>query len=223
MELTDTNCGYCNQEFKFIINTDFLFEREFKNMTVKSCGCSHKSFWLLSDSNPQEEVFLGLGNPTYYKCKTIYNESIMSFRGDYRFLSNFHGVHITWKCKGYPLRQIFPDAESIYVFEKTSSETLKKVCLNHRISPGKKKSLGRISPVVDNWDEKKQDVMAKIIDAKFDEPIMKMRLLATGNKTIIEGNTWNDEFWGININTGTGENILGKILMDKRKRLFNGE
>ena len=34
---------------------------------------------------------------------------------------------------------------------------------------------------------------------------------------LIEGNTWHDTFWGVDLKTGEGENHLGKILMALRK------
>ena len=42
-------------------------------------------------------------------------------------------------------------------------------------------------------------------------------LLSTGNAELIEGNWWNDTFWGIC--RGKGENHLGKILMNIRNQL----
>ena len=44
-----------------------------------------------------------------------------------------------------------------------------------------------------------------------------LRLLATGDAELIEGNTWGDRYWGI-VN-GAGENRLGTLLMDRRAEL----
>ena len=41
----------------------------------------------------------------------------------------------------------------------------------------------------------------------------------TGNSTLIEGNWWNDRFWGVDSKTGIGENHLGKLLMELRAEL----
>jgi hypothetical protein len=46
---------------------------------------------------------------------------------------------------------------------------------------------------------------------------LKQLLLATGDKELIEGNTWGDTFWGVC--NGIGQNHLGKILMAKRTEL----
>ena len=37
--------------------------------------------------------------------------------------------------------------------------------------------------------------------------------------TLEEGNRWHDTFWGIDQNTGKGENHLGKILMKVRDEI----
>jgi predicted NAD-dependent protein-ADP-ribosyltransferase YbiA (DUF1768 family) len=52
-----------------------------------------------------------------------------------------------------------------------------------------------------------------VVKIKFSEPGLGAKLLATGDAELIEGNTWNDVWWGVNEKTGKGENWLGKILM----------
>lgn len=47
------------------------------------------------------------------------------------------------------------------------------------------------------------------------------KMMETGDMPIIEGNTWKDTFWGIDIHTGQGENNLGRILMEVRKELLS--
>lgn len=44
-------------------------------------------------------------------------------------------------------------------------------------------------------------------------------LLATGSEELIQGNTWNDTFWGVNHQHPKGLNHLGRILMDVRSQL----
>ncbi len=43
------------------------------------------------------------------------------------------------------------------------------------------------------------------------------KLLNTEELLLIEGNTWKDTFWGMDMNSGEGENYLGKILMNVRE------
>jgi hypothetical protein len=60
-------------------------------------------------------------------------------------------------------------------------------------------------------------ISADILAAKFKEPWLRDQLIATGDAELIEGNTWNDTFWGVC--NGKGSNFLGKALMDIRKKL----
>lgn len=44
-------------------------------------------------------------------------------------------------------------------------------------------------------------------------------LLATKDRLLIEGNDWNDTFWGVDLKSGTGANWLGFLLMARRAQL----
>ncbi len=46
---------------------------------------------------------------------------------------------------------------------------------------------------------------------------LREKLLATGDRKLVEGNTWGDTFWGVC--RGNGKNHLGKILMKIRAEL----
>ena len=60
--------------------------------------------------------------------------------------------------------------------------------------------------------------MFDLVLEKFKQnPELKQKLLETGNQELIEGNTWNDTFWGVC--NGQGQNWLGKILMLARSEL----
>ena len=62
--------------------------------------------------------------------------------------------------------------------------------------------------------------MEEIVRAKFTQnPKLGEQLLSTGNADLIEGNTWNDRYWGVDVRSGAGENHLGKILMKVRSEL----
>ena len=59
--------------------------------------------------------------------------------------------------------------------------------------------------------------MYDVVKAKFSIKHLKEMLLATGNEELIEGNLWNDTYWGVC--NGKGQNKLGKILMRVREEL----
>lgn len=53
--------------------------------------------------------------------------------------------------------------------------------------------------------------------AKFSQnPELMELLIATDNALLVEGNKWNDRYWGVDVRTGVGRNHLGKILMKIR-------
>jgi len=58
---------------------------------------------------------------------------------------------------------------------------------------------------------------------KFSQPEYQEFLLSTKNKILMEGNTWNDTYWGVNLETGEGNNFLGRILMEIRDTLKNSK
>ena len=60
--------------------------------------------------------------------------------------------------------------------------------------------------------------MRQILAKKF-TPTNELgqRLIATGDAELIEGNTWGDTIWGVC--DGKGDNMLGKILMERRAHL----
>jgi hypothetical protein len=53
--------------------------------------------------------------------------------------------------------------------------------------------------------------MRECLSQKFADPTLRARLLETGDRDLIEENTWNDRFWGVC--RGHGGNHLGKLLM----------
>jgi predicted NAD-dependent protein-ADP-ribosyltransferase YbiA (DUF1768 family) len=74
--------------------------------------------------------------------------------------------------------------------------------------------------VIKNWDNLKIRVMADLLWQKFQNKNLQKMLLDTGDKYLIEGNTWNDVFWGVC--DGQGQNVLGVAVMTIRKILKCG-
>jgi len=80
----------------------------------------------------------------------------------------------------------------------------------------------RQRPLRDDWEQAKDDVMRRVVLAKFTQNAeIRAILLATGDEEIIE-NTTRDYYWGCGTK-GTGQNMLGRILMEVRERLRAGE
>jgi predicted NAD-dependent protein-ADP-ribosyltransferase YbiA (DUF1768 family) len=74
--------------------------------------------------------------------------------------------------------------------------------------------MGRSVKLRPDWESIKLDVMETAVRIKFTDPELAAKLIATGDEELIEGNWWNDTFWGVC--NGVGENHLGKILMKVR-------
>jgi ribA/ribD-fused uncharacterized protein len=69
-----------------------------------------------------------------------------------------------------------------------------------------------------DWESVKIDIMRQAVLAKFTQhEQLRELLLSTGEATIVE-HTANDRYWGDG-GDGTGQNMLGQILMDIREHL----
>lgn len=145
---------------------------------------------------------------------------ITSFSGSNRFLSNF-------SISPIPLKQLnwfLGDNDIIVNTVEHAYQAMKGNTLNDQLliatcaAPGKAKRLGRKIAMRDNWDNIKLDVMRQCLLIKFSDKDLLNLLLATTNSILIEGNTWGDRFWGAELvnNVWTGENNLGKLLMQIR-------
>ena len=137
--------------------------------------------------------------------------AIKEFRGEFAFLSSFFPSIILDGGRA------FPTAEHAFQVEKTLDPVWRNR-IQFAGTPGQAKRLGRRAPLRPDWDTIKLAHMARIIRLKFTQhPVLAARLLQTGEEELIEGNTWNDRFWGIC--NGVGENHLGQLLMQLRTEL----
>lgn len=140
------------------------------------------------------------------------DEPIREFSGPHRFLSNF------WSCPVMYEGVMYQNAEAAFQAAK---------CLDPRdrqlfttMNPSLAKKTGRHVPLRPGWDDMRLQVMRDIVTDKFTRnPELAAKLKNTGHAQLIEGNTWNDRFWGVDLHTGIGENHLGQILMDIRATL----
>lgn len=76
----------------------------------------------------------------------------------------------------------------------------------------------RQRPLRKDWETVKIDVMRDALRAKFTQhKDLQKILLATGDAILVE-HTKNDSFWGDG-GDGSGQNMLGKLLMELREEL----
>ena len=135
-------------------------------------------------------------------------ETVRGFFDEYRFLSNFFPCEIEYKGL------IFKSSEALYMAHKSGDDAdLPKFA--EITKAGDAKRVGRTVTLQPNWDQIKFGVMENVLRLKFDQnPKLKEKLLATGDKELVEFNTWGDKIWGVC--DGVGENHLGKLLMKLR-------
>jgi ribA/ribD-fused uncharacterized protein len=143
-------------------------------------------------------------------------KTINGFLGEYRFLSNF------WPCYVMYEEMVFPTAEHAYQAAKVADHEV-KIKIKNCPTPAEAKDFfetHKISPDPGWTIEKKLVIMEELLVIKFcgKEPLLTRALLDTGDADLVEGNTWNDTFWGVC--NGSGENHLGRLLIKVRGDLF---
>ena len=137
---------------------------------------------------------------------------VPSFQNEYRFLSNFWDAPVTYQGLTYQNNEAAFQAQKCVRPEDRLAFTA--------MDAAKAKRLGRQTALRPDWEEVKVGIMEEIVRAKFTQnEDLKQKLLETGGMTLEEGNRWHDTFWGIDQNTGKGENHLGKILMKVRDEI----
>lgn len=169
----------------------------------------------------------------------VKRDPILAFEGEYRFLSNFYDGIIDLKGK------MFASAEHAFQCCKTRDPVWQKDIQRAR-SPMQARRLGRECPLREDWETIKVTIMRHVIAAKFPEVgALSEKLHHTSTAVLVEGNDHGDRFWGAiwvprwSLEPGAmlpwaerpgegggtdvlvGENMLGKLLMERRTQLFN--
>ncbi len=142
---------------------------------------------------------------------------IDSFQGENRWLSNFWYSPILMPDGfRYPTVEHAYQAHKSAIKEERSPFTIKSDP-DQQMTPGQAKRAGRKLTLRGDWEDIKLEIMRRALELKFTIPDLKAMLIDTGDEELIEGNTYGDVFWGVC--RGKGENNLGKLLMDVRRRL----
>lgn len=137
---------------------------------------------------------------------------IDSFRGAYHFLSNFYPAPVTYNGLTYRNNEAAFQAQKDLTRSKDFTS----------LEPGTAKRLGRRVVLRPDWEDVKLGIMEELVRAKFEQnPELKEKLIATYPQRLVEGNNWNDTFWGVC--RGRGNNALGLILMAIRNEFMKNE
>ena len=138
------------------------------------------------------------------------NSTINGFFKEYRFLSNFWMSPLT--VLGIP----YTNSEAAYQAGKTLDIDQRRKLFSN-IGPKEAKHAGRRITLRSDWHTAKFEVMELCLRSKFTNPILAGKLINTGDRELIEFNTWGDQIWGKTKDGGT--NYLGKLLMIVRDDL----
>ena len=129
---------------------------------------------------------------------------INKFDGEHSFLSNFYPTRIC--VTGI----VYSNSESAYQAGKTLNLSTRREFKD--LTGGQAKRLGSKIELRQDWSKVvKLEVMELVLRSKFMNKDMANLLLATGERKLIEGNVWNDTFWGVC--NDEGSNYLGRMLM----------
>lgn len=137
-------------------------------------------------------------------------DKITRFIGEYAFLSNWHAS--TFSVNG----KLYPTVEHAYQASKADSESEHEI-IRRAKTPAEAKKLGQSIVVREGWHEAKVTLMRDFVRAKFENPLLRELLLATGDAELVQDNKFNDRFWGVC--NGSGQNWLGKILEEVRAEI----
>lgn len=127
------------------------------------------------------------------------------------FCSNF------WRAKMFVDGKWWGTVEHLYQAAKTSDAKEHELIWQAE-KPREARNLGQTVKLKPNWDEIKYAVMKQCLMIKFTQHHdLLQRLLDTGDKVLVEDSDI-DYYWGWGA-TRTGQNMLGKALMEVRKEL----
>lgn len=134
---------------------------------------------------------------------------ICQFKDDYYFMSNF-----------YPFKLIYNGIEyqnTEAAFQAQKCKYLPERNQFSKLNPSEAKRLGRRVELRPDWEQVKDNIMYNIVLTKFSsDEYLAYKLLKTGEEVLMEGNTWKDTYWGVDLDTMQGKNKLGLILMKVR-------
>ena len=141
---------------------------------------------------------------------------ITSFTGEHAFLSNFHPSPITVGGLAYPtVEHAFQACKTV--------DPKRRAGVAAAPTPGTAKRMGRRLDLRPDWNTGGSlRAMWTALDRKFAPgTALAAQLLATGDAELIEGNRWNDRYWGACFDNGewVGDNHLGRLLQQIRTDL----
>jgi ribA/ribD-fused uncharacterized protein len=141
-------------------------------------------------------------------------EDIIGFQAQFRIFSNFYPCDISYGGHTFPSVENAYQA-SKYIENKDYVEYMETAPPNL----AKKKSRSIYKYISKTWrNDTGIYIMRNLVLQKFTTyDDMMLALISTRKVQIIEANSWNDMFYGVDFVTFEGENNLGKIIMHVRE------
>lgn len=171
-------------------------------------------------------------------------EPILKFRQEFSYLSNFNVLKNKIHYFGYD----YISVEAGYMAQKCDDVAWKQYCSTispHSNAQSEMKKAAYKVDLVKDFRDKQLKIMLDLLRLKFrNNPELANKLVATYPRMIMEGNVWNDRYWGATIpkqkhchlsDSGeleklyeefpqyfyVGQNYLGRLLMKVRDELLN--
>lgn len=141
-------------------------------------------------------------------------------KDQYGAFSNFHPSPISiLDDTVVKMGRIWPTVEHYFQAMKTLDWSEQEK-IRAADSPGEAKRMGRKLTLRSDWEAVKVDVMLTALHEKFEDPTLKELLLSTEDAKIYEDSPY-DMIWGTGERgaVGTGQNLLGKALMEVREAI----
>jgi ribA/ribD-fused uncharacterized protein len=109
----------------------------------------------------------------------------IAFAGERFFLSNFYPRALVFRDREYATAEhAFQAAKCV---DAAEAERVRLAA-----TPAAAKAIGRRVQVRRGWNDIRVDVMREVLAAKFADPDLRARLVATGADELVAENTWND-------------------------------
>ena len=160
-------------------------------------------------------------NTTIYEI-TEGSDAILSFKGEYGFLSNFKRAAIVADGVEYTT------LEHAYQALKTLDPEKREV-IRLKANPHWARQASRAKSFIvrEGWETMRVGVMRALLEQKFTRHHrLAAQLLETGDRVIAEATTWGDDLWGVvqgEDGVWRGQNLLGVLLMEVRDGLASGK
>ena len=137
------------------------------------------------------------------------------FVGKLAYLSNMYPVRIRINIQSIPYE--FSCLESAFQALKSTNPEVHKAM--ESLNGYDAKAMSKHITVRSDWNEKKLQFMDKLLFVKFENAVLKEKLINEPVENIVEHNTWGDTFYGKY--NGVGLDHLGRLLREHKQRLMN--